>query len=108
MSGRDLARDPGLGEQRNYRLGQIPMPIRPSSSAQPLFGSKRSRIGPAPSHSVDSPTAAPPSKKLRMNAIRIETADTSETIEKRDKDWEMCAKFDEYKEKAKDRGEWKR
>ena len=83
------------------------MPIRPSSSAQPLFGSKRSRDGPAPSHSVDSPTAAPPSKKVRMNEIEIQTAETSETLEKRDKDWrELCAKFDEYKEKTKDRDEW--
>ena len=40
MSGHDLAPEPCLGEQRHYRLGEIPVPIRPSSSAQPLFGSK--------------------------------------------------------------------
>ena len=86
MSGHDLAREPGLGEKRDYRLGEILMPIRPSSAAQLLFGSKRSRDGPAPSHFVDSPTAAPPSKKAIMNEIEIRTAETSETLEKRHKD----------------------
>ena len=87
MSGDDLVREPGLGEQRDYRLGEMPMLIRPSFEAQPHFGSKRLRDGPAPSHSVDSPTVAPPSKKVRMNELEIQTAETSETLEKRDKDW---------------------
>ena len=95
MSGHDLAREPGLGEQRDYRLGETPMPIRSSSSAQPLFGSKRSRDGPAPLHSVDSPTAASPSKKVRMNELETQTAEISETLAKRDKDWEEL-KFEEY------------
>ena len=30
----------------DYRLGEMPMPVRPNSSAQPLFGSKRSRDRP--------------------------------------------------------------
>ena len=85
------------------------MPVRPSCSAQSLFGLKRSRDGPVPSHSVDSPTAAPSSKKVRMNKMEIQTAETSETLENRDKDWkELCAKFDEYNEKTKDCDEWKR
>ena len=109
MSGYDLARDTGQGEQRDYRLGEMPMPIRPISSAQPLLGPRRSRNGLAPSHSADSPTAASPSKKVRMNEIELLTAETSETLEKRGKDGaKLCAKFDEYKEKAKDRDEWKR
>ena len=54
----------------------------------------------------DSPNAAPISKKVRVNEIEIQTAETSETLEKRGK--EVCAKSDEYKEKAKDRDEWKR
>ena len=93
MSGHYLAREPGPGEQRDFRLGEIPMPIRPSSSAQPLLGSKRSLDGPAPSHSVDSPTAALPSKKVGMNEIETQTAETSETFEKREnKDWKaLCA-----------------
>ena len=46
---------------------------------------------------------------MRTNEIEIQTAETCETLEKRDKDWEvLCAKFDEYKEKAKDRHEWKK
>ena len=81
MSGHDLAREPGLGEQRYYRLGEMPMPARPSSLAQPLFGSKRSRDGLAPSHSVDAPTAALLSKNVRMNEIEIQTAEASETLE---------------------------
>ena len=41
-----------------------------------------------------------------INEIEIQMAETSETVEKRDKDLEkLCAKFDEYKEKAKDRDE---
>ena len=64
---------------------------------------------PVPSHSVNSSTAAPPSKKVRRSEIEIQTAKTSETLEKRDKDWkELCAKFEGYKEKAKDRDEWKK
>ena len=86
MFGHDLAREPGIGKQRDYRLGEMTMPIRSNSSAQPLFGSKISCNGPASSHSVDSPTAASPSKKLRMSEIKIQTVETSETLEKRDKD----------------------
>ena len=87
----DLAREPGLCEQKDYRLGDMPRPVHPSSSAQPLFGSKRSRDGPAPSHSVDSPIAAPPSKKVRMNEIEIQTAETSETLKKGTKTGKHCA-----------------
>ena len=83
MSEHDLALVPGLGEQRVCRLGEMLKPVRPSYSAQPLFGSKRSRDEPAPLHSVDSPTAAPPPKKVRMNDIEIQTAETSETLEKK-------------------------
>ena len=44
-----------------------------------------------------------------MNEIEIPTAETSEALEKRDKDWqESCANLNEYKEKAKERDEWKR
>ena len=42
-----------LGEQRDHRLGEMPLPVPP---AQPLIGAKRQRDGPGPSHSVDSPT----------------------------------------------------
>ena len=35
MSGHDLARDSGLGEQRDHRLGEMPLPVRP---VQPLIG----------------------------------------------------------------------
>ena len=62
MSGHDLVREPGLGEQRDHRLGEMPLPVQP---AQPLIGAKRLRDGPGPSHSVDSPTAAPPLKRVR-------------------------------------------
>ena len=44
MSGHDLAREPGLGEQRDHRLGEMPLPVRP---VQPLIEAKRSRDGPA-------------------------------------------------------------
>ena len=55
MSGNDLAREPGLGEQRDHRLSEMPLPVQP---VQPLIGAKRLRDGPGPSHSADSPTAA--------------------------------------------------
>ena len=84
----------------------MPMPVRPYSSAQPLFGSRRSRNGPAPSYSVDSPSAVPPSKKVKMREIEIQTAETSKTLEKRDKDCqELCSKLDEYKKTVKERDE---
>ena len=67
MSGHDLAREPGLGEQRDHRLGEMPLPVQP---AQPLIGAKRLRDGPSSSHSVDSPTAAPPLKRVRWKRDR--------------------------------------
>ena len=67
MSGHDLARQPALGEQRNHRLREMPLPVR---STQPLIESKRSGDGPGPSHSADSPTAAPPLKKSQNERNR--------------------------------------
>ena len=93
MSGHDLAREPGLGEQRDHRLGEMPLPVQP---AQPFIGAKRQRDGPGPSHSVDSPTAAPPLKKVRVSEIEIQTSETIETLEKKEKDQsELCAKLQE-------------
>ena len=79
MSGRDLAREPRLGEQWDYRLGEISMPVRLDLSAQPLFGSKRSR------------DAAPSSKKLQMKEIEIKTAEISETLGREIKTGKCCA-----------------
>ena len=99
-------REPGLGEQRDHRLGEMPLPVQP---AQPLIGAKRQRDGPGPSHSVDSPTAAPPSKKVRMSEIEIQTSETIETLEKKEKDQsELCAKLQEYRAIARERDEWKK
>ena len=106
MSGHDLAREPGLGEQRDHRLGEMPLPLQP---AQPLIGAKRQRDGPGPSHSVDPPTAAPPSKKVRVSEIEIQTSETIETLEKKEKDQsELCAKLQEYRAIARERDEWKK
>ena len=106
MSGHDLAPEPVLGEKRDYRLGEMPLPVQP---VHPLIGAKRSRDGPGPSHSADSPTAAPPMKKVRINEIQIQTAETSEALEKKDKDWkQLCTRLNELQEKAKDCDEWKR
>ena len=106
MSGHDLAREPGLGEQRDHRLGEMPLPVQP---AQPLIGAKRQRDGPGPSHSVDSPIAAPPLKKVRVSEIEIQTLETIETLEKKEKDQsELCAKLQEYRAIARKRDEWKK
>ena len=106
MSGHDLAREPGLGEQRDHRLGEMPLPVQP---AQPFIGAKRQRDGPGPSHSVDSPTAAPPLKKVRVSEIEIQTSETIETLEKKEKDQsELCAKLQEYRAIARERDEWKK
>ena len=106
MSGHDLAREPGLGEQRDHRLGEMPLPVQP---VQPLIGAKRLSDGPGPSHSVDSPTAAPPVKRARMNEIEIQTSETIETLEKKDKDQsELCAKLQEYRAIARERDEWRK
>ena len=45
MSGHDLARESGLGEQRDHRLGEMPLPVQPM---QPLIGAKIIRDGPSP------------------------------------------------------------
>ena len=106
MSGHDLAREPGLGEQRDHRLGEMPLPVQP---AQPLIGAKRQRDGPGPSHSVDSPTAAPPLKRVRVSEIEIQTSETIETLEKKERDQsELCAKLQEYRAIARERDEWKK
>ena len=106
MSGHDLAREPGLGEQRDYRLGEMPLPVQP---AQPLIGAKRQRDGPGPSHSVDSPIAAPPPKRVRVSEIEIQTSETIETLEKKERDQsELCAKLQEYRAIARERDEWKK
>ena len=106
MSGHDLAREPGLGEQREHRLGEMPLPVQP---AQPLIGAKRQRDGPGPSHSVDSPTAAPPPKRVRVSEIEIQTSETVETLEKKERDQsELCAKLQEYRAIARERDEWKK
>ena len=101
VSGHDLAREPGLGQQRDHRLGEMPLPVRP---VQPLIG--RSRDGPGPSHSADSPTAAPPLKRVRMSEMEIQTSETIETSEKNKKDRkELHAKLKEYKAIARERDE---
>ena len=106
MSGHDLAREPGLGERRDHRLGEMPLPVQP---AQPLIGAKRQRDGPGPSHSVDSPTAAPPPKRVRVSEIEIQTSETIETLEKKERDQsELCAKLQEYRAIARERDEWKK
>ena len=106
MSGHDLAREPGLGEQRDHRLGEMPIPVQP---AQPLIGAKRQRDRPGPSHSVDSPTAAPPPKRVRVSEIEIQTSETIETLEKKERDQsELCAKLQEYRAIARERDEWKK
>ena len=105
-SGHDLAREPGLGEQRDHRLGEIPLPVR---HMQPLIGAKRSRDGPSPSQSTNSPTAAPPPKNVRMSEMEIQTSETIKTLDKKEKDWqELRAKLDEYKAMARERDEWKK
>ena len=45
MVGHDLPREPGLGEQRDHRLGEKPLPVQP---VQPLIGAKRLRDVPGP------------------------------------------------------------
>ena len=99
-------REPGLGEQKDHRLGEMPLPIQP---AQPLYGAKRQRDGPGPSHSVDSPTAAPPPKRVRVSEIEIQTSETIETLEKKERDQsELCAKLQEYRAIARERDQWKK
>ena len=106
MSGHDLAREPGLGEQRDQRLGEMPLPVQ---TAQPLIGAKRQRDGPGPSHSVDSPTAAPPPKRVRVSEMEIQTSETIETLEKKGRDQsELCAKLQEYRAIARERDEWRK
>ena len=106
MSDYDLAREPGLGEQRDHRLGEMHLPVQP---AQPLIGAKRLRDGPGPSHSVDSLTAAPPLKRVKVSEIEIRTSETIETLEKKERDQnELCAKLQEYRSISRERDEWKK
>ena len=106
MSGQDLAREPGLGKQRDHWLGEMPLPVRP---VQPLIAAKRSRDAPDPSHSADSPTVAPPLKGIKMSEMEIQTSETIETLEKNEKyRKQLHAKLEEYKALARERDEWKK
>ena len=106
MSDYDLAREPGLGEQRDHRLGEMHLPVQP---AQPFIGAKRLRDGPGPSHSVDSLTAAPPLKRVKVSEIEIRTSETIEILEKKERDQnELCAKLQEYRSISRERDEWKK
>ena len=106
MSGHDLARESGLGEQRDHRLGEMPLRFQ---LAQPLIGAKILRDGPGPSHSTDSPTAAPTLKRVRVNEIEKQTSEAIETLEKKKRDQsELCAKLQEYRAIAQEGDEWKK
>ena len=106
MSGHDLAREPGLGEQRDHRLGEMPLPVQP---AQPLIGAKRLCDGRGPSHSVDSPTAAPPLKRVKVSEIKIQTSESIETLEKKERDQnKLCPKLQEYRTISRESDEWKK
>ena len=84
----------------------MPLPVQP---AQPLIGAKRQRDGPGPSHSVDSPTFAPPPKRVRVSEIEIQTSETIETLEKKERDQsELCVKLQEIRAIARERDEWKK
>ena len=89
MSGHELA------------LGEMPLPVRPM---QPLIGTKRARDAPGPSHSTNSPTTAPPPKKVRMGEMQIQTTETIETLDKK----KLRAKLEEYKAMARERDERKK
>ena len=90
----------------DHRLGEMPLPTQP---AQPLIGAKIQRNGPGPSHSADSPTAAPPPKRVRVSKIEIQKSETIETSEKKERDQsELCAKLQEYRAIALERDEWKK
>ena len=100
LSGHDLATEPGLGEQRDHLLGDMPLPVRPM---QPLIEAKRSGDGPSPSHSANSSTAALPPKKVRMSEMEIQTSETIEILDKKEKDWqELRAKLEENKAIARE------
>ena len=79
----------------------MPLSVRP---VQPLIGAKRSSDGPGPSHSKNSPSAAPSPKKVRMSEMEIQTSGTIDTLDKKESDWqELRAKLEEYRAMA---GEW--
>ena len=106
MSGHDSAREPELGEQKDHRLGEMPLPVQP---AQPLIGAKRLSDGPGPSHSVDSPTAAPPLKRVKVSENEIQTSETIETLEKKERDQnELCSELQEHRTISRERDEWKK
>ena len=84
----------------------MPLPVRPM---RPLIGAKRSGGGPGPSYSADSPTAAAPPKKVRMCEMEIQISETTETLDKMEKDWqELHAKLEEHKAIAREQDEWKK
>ena len=64
---------------------------------------------PGPSHSVDSPTAAPPLKRVKVSEIDIQNSEMIETLEKKERNQnELCAKLQEYRAISRERDEWKK
>ena len=106
VSGDDLTREPRLGEERDHRLGEMPLQVQ---SMQPLIGTKRLRDGPGPSHSTNSPAVASPLERERMSDIDIQTSETIEKLEKKEKDQrELSAKLQERRAVAREKHEWKK
>ena len=104
MSGHNIAHSSRRAEGSPARGDALPVRLM-----QPLIGAKRLRDGPGPSHSADSPTAALPPKKVRMNEMEIQTSEIIETLDKKDKDWQVLrAKLEEYKAIARERDERKK
>ena len=55
-----------------------------------------------------APTVAPPPNKVRMSEMEIQTSETIETLDKKEKDWhELRAKLEEFKAMAREWDEWK-
>ena len=71
----------------------------------PYLISLRSRS----SERKDSPTAAPPLKRVKVSEIEIQTSETIETLEKKERDQnELCAKLQENRTISRERDEGKK
>ena len=82
MSGHNLAREPGLGEQRDHRLGEMPRPVHDSSSL---------RIKKILRRAGSIAFCGLTNCSFTVKEIEKQTAETSKTLKKMTKTGKNCA-----------------
>ena len=105
MSGHNLAREPRLGEQRDHRLGEMPL----RSNLRSRSSERKDNVMGQACHIQSTLQQPLLLRRVRVSEIEIQTSETIETLEKKERDQsELSAKLQEYRAIARERDEWKK